>query len=141
MRRQQPPGQFSGRFIIVIVLLAVAYAIAMWFARANIPKHGELVVRGARVMSLLRVPRPDLGSREFRQSHGSELRDKGTVDHLAEHLRGARLALRPLMLLEREEKHVADRQLFLSGRARRCRILAAGDGQELVWPRSAPDPE
>jgi nitrogen fixation protein FixH len=31
-QRQQPPRQFSGRFILVIVLLAVAYAVALWFA-------------------------------------------------------------------------------------------------------------
>jgi hypothetical protein len=30
--RQCPPDQFSGRFILVIVLLAIAYAAAMWFA-------------------------------------------------------------------------------------------------------------
>jgi hypothetical protein len=29
--RQRPPGQFSGRFILVIVLLSVAYAAAMWW--------------------------------------------------------------------------------------------------------------
>jgi hypothetical protein len=30
--KQRPPDQFSGRFILVIVLLAIAYAVAMWFA-------------------------------------------------------------------------------------------------------------
>jgi len=30
--RQRPPEQVSGRFILVIVLLAIAYAVAMWFA-------------------------------------------------------------------------------------------------------------
>jgi hypothetical protein len=30
--RQRPPDQFSGRFILVIVLLSIAYAVAMWFA-------------------------------------------------------------------------------------------------------------
>ncbi len=33
--RQRPPGQFSGRFIRVIALLSVAYAIAMWFTCTN----------------------------------------------------------------------------------------------------------
>jgi hypothetical protein len=30
--KQRLPDQFSGRFILVIVLLAIAYAVAMWFA-------------------------------------------------------------------------------------------------------------
>jgi hypothetical protein len=29
--RQQPPGPFSGRFILTIVVLAAVYAIAMWW--------------------------------------------------------------------------------------------------------------
>jgi hypothetical protein len=29
--RQRPPDQFSGRFILVIVLVAVVYAVAMWW--------------------------------------------------------------------------------------------------------------
>jgi hypothetical protein len=29
--RQRPPDQFSGRFILVIVLLSIAYAVAMWW--------------------------------------------------------------------------------------------------------------
>jgi hypothetical protein len=28
--RQRPPNHFSGRFILVIVLLAIVYAAAMW---------------------------------------------------------------------------------------------------------------
>jgi hypothetical protein len=30
--RQRPPGPFSGRFILVILGLVVAYMLAMWFA-------------------------------------------------------------------------------------------------------------
>jgi hypothetical protein len=30
--RQRPPDQFSGRFFLVIVLLAIAYAVTLWFA-------------------------------------------------------------------------------------------------------------
>jgi hypothetical protein len=32
--RQRPPGQFSGRFILVIVGLVIVYALAMWAALA-----------------------------------------------------------------------------------------------------------
>jgi hypothetical protein len=29
--RQRPPDQFSGRFILIIVLLVVLYAVATWW--------------------------------------------------------------------------------------------------------------
>lgn len=29
--RQQPPGEFSGRFVLIIVMLTLVYAAAMWF--------------------------------------------------------------------------------------------------------------
>jgi hypothetical protein len=32
--RQRPPGQFSGRFILVIVGLVIVYALTMWAALA-----------------------------------------------------------------------------------------------------------
>jgi hypothetical protein len=32
--RQRPPGQFSSRFIVIILGLTIGYAVAMWFALA-----------------------------------------------------------------------------------------------------------
>jgi hypothetical protein len=29
--RHRPPGEYSGRFILVVVLLSIAYALAMWW--------------------------------------------------------------------------------------------------------------